>query len=348
MKNKIIMMMLFAGISSSALAVNVYKDKDTTLDIYGRLEYQFAHGDASFAGNDSRNQLGGRLGIYVTRDLSLLEETKVIGRLEWQVRTEKNDNKTKDKDLDARYAWLGLSHARYGELIGGRTQNPLYQVMRMTDKYKNFTPNVYNYGISTIDTSYQFNRQDGTFQWNGDFDGHQVRAAYVAGNGNSDNEVLDNAMMLSYRKMLKVGDLKITPAIAASEFNRKDNIQKKVTDGRKKHQQVMGGLQFDYDAMSLAVTAGKLAIERDNKSDNDYVSFDSVASYQFEKVKILGGYSFLDEDGQDIYEKEGWRAEAQLTMAKNTYLSVSYIKQLADKNVKTNDDAVIVGLRFDF
>ncbi len=348
MKNKIIMMMLFAGISSSALAVNVYKDKDTTLDIYGRLEYQFAHGDASFAGNDSRNQLGGRLGIYVTRDLSLLEETKVIGRLEWQVRTEKNDNKTKDKDLDARYAWLGLSHARYGELIGGRTQNPLYQVMRMTDKYKNFTPNVYNYGISTIDTSYQFNRQDGTLQWNGDFDGHQIRAAYVAGNGNSDNEVLDNAMMLSYRKMLKVGDLKITPAIAASEFNRKDNIQKKVTDGRKKHQQVMGGLQFDYDAMSLAVTAGKLTIERDNKSDNDYVSFDSVASYQFEKVKILGGYSFLDEDGQDIYEKEGWRAEAQLTMAKNTYLSVSYIKQLADKNVKTNDDAVIVGLRFDF
>ena len=348
MKNKIIMMMLFAGISSSALAVNVYKDKDTTLDIYGRLEYQFAHGDASFAGNDSRNQLGGRLGIYVTRDLSLLEETKVIGRLEWQVRTEKNDNKTKDKDLDARYAWLGLSHARYGELIGGRTQNPLYQVMRMTDKYKNFTPTVYNYGISTIDTSYQFNRQDGTLQWNGDFGGHQIRAAYVAGNGNSDNEVLDNAMMLSYRKMLKVGDLKITPAIAASEFNRKDNIQKKVTDGRKKHQQVMGGLQFDYDAMSLAVTAGKLSIERDNKSDNDYVSFDSVASYQFEKVKILGGYSFLDEDGQDIYEKEGWRAEAQLTMAKNTYLSVSYIKQLADKNVKTNDDAVIVGLRFDF
>lgn len=348
MKNKIIKIILLAGMSSSALAVNVYKDKETTLDIYGRLEYQFAHGDASFAGNDSRNQLGGRLGIYVARDLSLLEDTKVIGRLEWQVRTEKNDNKTKNKDLDARYAWLGLSHARYGELIGGRTQNPLYQVMRMTDKYKNFTPNVYNYGISTIDTSYQFNRQDGTLQWNGDFDGHQIRAAYVAGNGNSDNEVLDNAMMLSYRKMLKVGELKITPAIAASEFNRKDNIEKKVTDGRKKHQQVMGGLQFDYDAMSLAVTAGKLSIERDNKPDNDYVSFDSVASYQFEKVKILGGYSFLDEDGQDIYEKEGWRAEAQLTMAKNTYLSVSYIKELADKNVKTNDDAVIVGLRFDF
>ncbi len=48
----------------------------------------------------------------------------------------KDDNKTKDKDLDARYAYLGLSHAKYGELIAGRTKNPLYQVMRMTDKYK--------------------------------------------------------------------------------------------------------------------------------------------------------------------------------------------------------------------
>ncbi|WP_145515719.1 porin, partial [Yersinia aleksiciae] len=285
---------------------------------------------------------------YLTRDLSLFEDTKVIGRLEWQVRTEKNDNKTKDKDLDVRYAWLGLSHARYGELIGGRTQNPLYQVMRMTDKYKNFTPNVYNYGISSIDTSYQYNRQDGTLQWNGQFNGHQIQAAYVAGNGHGDNEALDNGMMISYRKMLKFGDLKITPAIAASEFNRKDNPQKNTTDGRKKHQQVMGGLQFDYDAVSLAITAGKLSIERDKKADNDYVSFDSVASYQFEKVKILGGYSFLDEDGQDIYEQEGWRAEAQLTLAKNTYLSLSYNKELASKNVKTNDDAVIAGLRYDF
>ncbi|AKP33049.1 porin [Yersinia aleksiciae] len=348
MKNKIIPILLLTGMSSSALAMNVYKDDETTLDIYGRLEYQFAHGDASFAGNDSRNQLGGRLGFYLTRDLSLFEDTKVIGRLEWQVRTEKNDNKTKDKDLDVRYAWLGLSHARYGELIGGRTQNPLYQVMRMTDKYKNFTPNVYNYGISSIDTSYQYNRQDGTLQWNGQFNGHQIQAAYVAGNGHGDNEALDNGMMISYRKMLKFGDLKITPAIAASEFNRKDNPQKNTTDGRKKHQQVMGGLQFDYDAVSLAITAGKLSIERDKKADNDYVSFDSVASYQFEKVKILGGYSFLDEDGQDIYEQEGWRAEAQLTLAKNTYLSLSYNKELASKNVKTNDDAVIAGLRYDF
>nr|WP_282557605.1 porin [Providencia burhodogranariea] len=348
MKTKIISLNILMCVSSSAYSMNIYKDKETLLDIYGRLEYQFAHGDASFAENDSRNQFSGRLGLYMERDLSLLDETKIIGKLEWQVRTEKDDNKTKDKDLDARYAYLGLSHARYGELIAGRTQNPLYQVMKMTDKYKNFTPNVYNYGISSIDDSYQYNRQDGTLQWNAQYDGHQLQVAYVAGNGNSNNEAFDNAMMISYRKMFSVGDFKITPAIAASEFKRKDNPKKKVTDGRKKNQQIMGGIQLDYKNASLAITAGKVSIERDKKSDNDFISFDSVASYQIDKVKFLAGYSFLDEDGKDIYEKEGWRTEAQLTLAKKTYLSLTYNKELANKNAKTNDDAVILGLRYDF
>lgn len=346
-KTKALLFITLSGVSSSSLAINVYKDKATTLDIYGRIEWQLANGDASFAKDDSRTQLGGRLGIYLTRDLPLLEDTKLVGRLEWQVRTEKDDNKTNDKDLDARYAYVGLSHAKYGELIGGRTKNPLYQVIRMTDKYKNFTPNVYNYGITTIDDSYQFNRQDGTLQWNADFDGHQVQLAYVFGNGNSNNGALDDGMMASYRKMFRAGDVKITPALAASQYNRKDNV--KTTDGRKKHSQVMGGLQLDYQDLSLAVTAGKVAIERDKKSDNDYVSFDSLISYQFTKeFKLLGGYSFLDEDGQDIYERKGWRIESQLSLAKNIYLSATYLKTLANKNEKINDDAVILGLRYDF
>lgn len=182
---------------------------------------------------------------------------------------------------------------------------------------------------------------------NGDFSGHQVQLAYVFGNGNSDNDALDNGMMASYRKMIKFGDVKITPAIAVSQYNRQDGV--KTTDGRKKHSQVMGGLQFDYSDLSLAVTAGKVSIERDNKSDNDYTSFDSVASYQFTKeFKVLGGYSILDEADEDVYEHEGWRIESQLTLAKNVYLSATYLNTLASKNEKVNDDAIIVGLRYDF
>jgi predicted porin len=346
-KANTLLFIALSGASSSALAVSVYKDKDTTLDIYGRIEWQLANGDASFAKDDSRSQLGGRLGFYLTRDLPLLEDTKLVGRLEWQVRTEKDDNKTNDKDLDARYSYLGLSHAKYGELIAGRTRNPLYQVMRMTDKYKNFTPNVYNYGITTIDDSYQFNRQDGTLQWNANFSGHQVQLAYVFGNGNSENDALDDGMMVSYRKMIKIGDVNITPAIAASQYNRQDGV--KTTDGRKKHSQLLGGLQLDYSDLSLAVTASKISIERDNKSDNNFTSFDSVLSYQFTKeFRVLGGYSFLDEAGKDVYRREGWRVESLLNLAQNVYLSATYLKTLANNNEKINDDAVIVGLRYDF
>ncbi|MGA6790806.1 porin, partial [Escherichia coli] len=51
---------------------------------------------------------------------------------------------------------------------------------------------------------------------------------------------------------------------------------------------------------------------------------------------------------KDIYEREGWRVESQLTLAKGVYLSATYLKTLANKNEKINDDAVIVGLRYDF
>ncbi|TDQ26898.1 putative porin [Raoultella sp. BIGb0149] len=334
------------SVSYSASAMNVYKDKKSTLDIYGRLEWQLAHGDASFAEDDSRSQLGGRLGLYLTHKLDLLDETKIVGRVEWQVRTEKNDNKTGDKDLDARYAYLGLSHKRYGELIGGRTKNPLYQVMKMTDRYKNFTPNVYSYGITTIDSSYQFNRQDGTVQWNGEFDGHQIQLAYVMGNGNSDNDALDDGIMASYRKTWSLADLQITPAIAASEYKRKEGI--KTTDGRKKHTQYIGGLQLDYGNISLATTVGRVAIARDNNSDNDYTSFDSLASWKYQKVRFLGGYSTLNENGKKYAERRGWRAETQLSLAKDTWLSLSYVKELANKNKPAHDDAFIAGLRYDF
>ncbi len=61
-KAKTLLFIALSGASTSALAISVYKDKATTLDIYGRIEWQLANGDASFAKDDSRSQIGGRLG----------------------------------------------------------------------------------------------------------------------------------------------------------------------------------------------------------------------------------------------------------------------------------------------
>lgn len=120
------------------------------------------------------------------------------------------------------------------------------------------------------------------------------------------------------------------------------------TDGRNQNDQIMGGLQLGYKAYEVAVTALRTSISRDNNSDNNYKGMDSLISYNFGTVKVLTGYSFLNEDGKDIAEKEDWRAEAQLTLAEDTWLSFTYDKEFASKNKKTNDDALIVGLRYDF
>ena len=346
MKLKNYSLILLMGMSSSAFALNVYNKDGNTLDIYGRVEGKIASGQNSFAGSESRSDLGGRVGIYLTRDLDILPDTKIVGRLEWQVRTEKNDNNTGESDMEARYSYVGLSNKTWGELITGRTKNPLYQVMKMTDKYKNFTPNIYSYGITTIDDSYQFNRQDGTVQWNAKFAGNEIQLAWVSGNGNSDNEALDYGAMASYRKSFKFGDFRITPALAASRYKRQDGVV--TTDGRNQNDQIMGGLQLSYKAYEVAVTALRTSISRDNKSDNNYKGMDSLISYKFGTVKVLTGYSFLNEDGKDIAEKEDWRAEAQLTLAEDTWVSFTYDKEFASKNKKTNDDALIVGLRYDF
>ncbi|MHA6307351.1 MULTISPECIES: porin [Hafnia] len=346
MKLKQITLLLLFGISSSTYAMNVYNKDGNTLDIYGRLEGQMASGENSFAGSETRNDLGGRLGIYLTRDLDFLPETKIVGRLEWQVRTEKNDNNTDESDLEARYAYVGLSNKTWGELITGRTKNPLYQVIKMTDKYKNFTPNIYSYGITTIDDSYQFNRQDGTVQWNANFAGNEIQLAWVSGNGNSNNEALDYGAMASYRNTFKLGEIKITPAIAASRYKRQDGVV--TTDGRNQNDQIMAGLQIGYKNFEASLTALKTSIARDNKSDNDYKGMDSLISYKFGNLKFLTGYSFLNEKDKNIDEKKDWRAEAQLTLARNTWLSFTYDKALASKNEKINDDALIVGLRYDF
>ncbi|EOI1329057.1 TPA: porin [Citrobacter koseri] len=345
MKIKMISLILLTGMTTSSYAMSIYNKDGNTLDIYGRVEGKIASGENSYAGSETRTNLGGRLGIYLTRDLDFIPETKIVGRLEWQVRTEKNDSNTGDSDLKARYSYIGLSNKTWGELIVGRTKNPLYQVMKMTDKYKNFTPNIYSYGITTIDDSYQFNRQDGTVQWNAKFAGNEIQLAWVAGNGNS-NEALDYGAMASYRNTLRLGDFRLTPAIAASRYKRQDGV--KTTDGRNQNDQIMAGLQLSYKNVEAAVTALRTSIARDNKSDNDFKGMDSLLSWKYGKFKFLTGYSFLDEKDKSVYEKEDWRVETQITLADDTWLSFTYDKAFANKNQKVNDDALIVGLRYDF
>jgi predicted porin len=326
-------------------AQNVFDDDINKLDIYGRVEAQIAKGDESFASDDDlAGRMTGRLGFNMSRELSAFEDSRVLGKFEWQMRTETNDTRLDEgEDLEARYNYIGIENHNWGMVIFGRTKNPMYQVMKITDKYKNYTPSIYNYGISSIDSSYKFNRQDATLQYNADFGIHEIQAAYVVGNGESDT--LDNAMMASYRMNYKGEGFRVSPAIAVSQFNRKDD---NTDTKRKQHSQIMTGIEAAMNGFTIGLTADYVNIEENSGSEDKYFGVDSIVAYQWDAFKVLAGYSFLDQKDESINEKEDWRVEGQWTLARKTYLSLTYDRELATKNDKSKDDAITLGLRYDF
>lgn len=344
MKKTRVASLLLSALSTPVLAVDVYDDGTNSLSVYGRAEGQIGNGDESFSSEGTQGRMTGRLGFLFGRELSVIEDTSVIAKLEWQMRTEKNDTKLNEgKDIEARYTYIGLHNKTWGELILGRTKNPMYQVMRITDKYKNVTPNIYNYGLSSIDTSYAYNRQDSTLQWNSQLGVNEFQAAYVLGNG--ENDRLDYGLMGSYRSQFKLGDFIIKPAVAISQFNRAD---KGIADtSRKQHNQTMAGFEVGYKKINFGFTADYVDIKQDHGHDR-YFGIDTLISYGFDDLKVLIGYSFLDERDQDIYEKEDWRIEGQWTIARKTYLSLTYDRELAASNKDSDDDGITLGLRYDF
>ncbi|EPS0982179.1 porin [Vibrio vulnificus] len=325
--------------TSFAHAQTVYDVQTNKLDIYGRVEGQIINNS-----DDTLGKLGGRLGFDMSRELDVIENSRVIGKFEWQVRTETNDTRLDaGEDLEARYNYIGLENDNWGMVIFGRTKNPLYQVMKMTDKYKNYTPGIYNFGISSIDTSYKYNRQDATLQYNGEFGIHEIQAAYVFGNG--ENERLDHGVMTSYRMNYKGDGFKISPAIALSQYQR-DN--KNTSTKRKQHDQILAGIEASFNQFTFSLTGNKTNIELDNGGDEKYFGLDSLIAYKWDQFQLLAGYSFLDEKNEDIYEKEDWRVEGQWTLARRTFLSLTFDRELAAKNTSSEDKSITLGLRYDF
>ncbi|WP_165313580.1 porin [Vibrio ziniensis] len=332
-------------ISGTALAQNVYNDDTNKIDIYGRLEAQIAKGEESFtAEKEWAGRMSGRLGFSMSKELKAINNSRAIGKFEWQVRTEQNDTRfAEGEDLEARYNYVGIENDNLGTLIFGRTKNPMYQVMKITDQYKNFTPGIYNFGLSSIDTSYSFNRQDSTLQYEGKFGIHEIQAAYIL--GNNENERLDNGFMASYRMNFKGKSLDLSPALAISQFNRDDE---NTDTSRKQHNQIMAGVELAQSNFTFGVTADYVKIDLDDQSSEKYFGIDSVIAYKWHNFKVLAGYNFLDQNDESEYEKEDWRVEGQWTLARGTYLSLTYDRELVVKHEDSNDDGITFGLRYDF
>ncbi|ROQ21962.1 MULTISPECIES: porin [Gammaproteobacteria] len=336
---------VIGGLSCAAHGQTVYKDADNTLDIYGRLQAQVGNDWERSEDSGADTHMGGRLGISMSRALSAfddspLEGTRVVGKYEWQVNTEKYETNTNaDGTWNARYAYLGLSNKKYGDLLFGRTQNPLWQAIKITYKYMNWVPNTNSYLLTRIDNSYQFNRQDGTIQWNFSHGNHLFEAAYVMGNGNSSDKV-DDGTMASYRYTYKSGDITLIPVLAYSDFNASQaSIEDK---NEKEHQQIIGGLDFYYGDLNIGFTANHQILTDYDNSERKFNGFDGLVAYDMGRTRLTLGYSSIQEVSV-TRKKEDWRAELRYRLASQTYLSATY---LSDR-VK-DENSYVFGLRFYF
>lgn len=334
-------------LTASATAVTVYNNKGTKLDINGRLEAQI--GNEWTDEHTNATNLTGRLGFNVKQKID--EQFDLFGKLEWQVNTQKNDTENKEDNWDIRYGYLGIDGREWGSVMVGRTRNPMYQWMNITDRYMNFTSNVYSNWVATrIDSSYQWNRQDGTLQYEYTYGGLDLRAAYVMGNG-AGGSTVDNGYMasLGYRIEVPIEDipLKIKPVIAWQKMT-KDPQDTTLSGNYTDYIQQGAGLRLSYGDAYLGINLGKQTYQQQGKPDKDYDAFDSLAEYWFtDRVALRGGYSQLIESDNDYVHRKQWITEVEYLLKKNVHVSATYLYDNRD-SYDSAENLWVFGLRYDF
>lgn len=334
-------------ISSITEAVTVYDKNGTLLNIYGRIEAQV--GNSWEAEQKSATNLTGRLGFEAKQQLD--EDFTLFGKLEWQVNTQKNDTKNEEDNWDIRYGYVGVENKDLGKIMVGRTRNPMYQWMGITDRYMNYTSNVYsNWVGSRIDSSYQWNRQDGTLQYEYQKNNLDIRTAYVMGNG-AGSSTVDNGYMASlgytFDFPITETSLKIKPVLAWQKMS-KDPEDKTLSGKYTDYTQKGAGLRFSYGKAYLGVNVGKQTYEREGNPDRNFKAFDSIAEYWVaDKVALRGGYSQLIESENDYAHRKQWITEAEYRLKKNVHLSATYIYDNRD-SYESAEDLWTLGLRYEF
>lgn len=328
-------------------AVTVYDNQSTQLNIYGRIEAQI--GNEWTDKHSTAANLTGRIGFEATQKLD--QQFTLFGKLEWQVNTQKNDTKNPDSNWDIRYGYIGIASKDFGQLMIGRTRNPMYQWMGITDRYMNYTANVYsNWVGSRIDSSYQWNRQDGTLQYEYTHGDLNIRTAYVMGNG-ATKSTIDKGYMASMGYMFELPildtPLKIKPVIAWQKMS-KNRDDKTLSGNYTDYVQKGAGLRLSYGKAYLGINIGKQTYQQKGKPDKNYDAFDSLAEYWFTKeIALRGGYSQLIESQNDYTHRKQWITEAEYRLKKNVHFSATYIRD-GREAYSTVENLWILGLRYEF
>ncbi|EIW6162777.1 porin [Salmonella enterica subsp. enterica serovar Saintpaul] len=166
MKSKVALAVVCAlALTATAHAAEVYKDKTTSVDVYGFVngEHTFTEHGKSTGDDGSEAQLG------VKGKQQLNDNFALIGQYEGRVKSAQHGQRHR---LQNRKAWVGIDADQYGALTIGRQDGVIYQVAGLSDMAINLS------GMGIGADQGLLGRADGIIQYANSFDFVKVVSQY--------------------------------------------------------------------------------------------------------------------------------------------------------------------------
>ncbi|MGR7921072.1 porin [Zobellella denitrificans] len=323
MKKTILALTIPALFATSASAVTVYSDEGSQVDVYGRIQYDLGE----LKGVDSED-IGGdgsaRLGLNVKYGLN--QDVDLIGKLEWQVTAESNDD-AKTSDIDARYAWAGFRFMGTTDLTFGKSENPYVQLSDVTDIFNLFGASAYDHGFR-IDDQVRVSYAD---------QGFDLRAAYAFADENRTSDAAGTAenqysLSAGYAFAAGPGELGLVAAYEQLSFKDTKDLDKWGL-----------GVNYAIDGFYFGVTYG----QADQAAGYDADQWEAVASYNVDAWTLAAGFNFKKFDSAHIgprVDVEDYILAAQYALNAKTKLYAEYV---IDETVDAND-RYGVGIQYNF
>ncbi|MFH7564372.1 porin [Oceanimonas smirnovii] len=331
MKKTILALTIPALFATSASAVTVYSDEGAKVDIYGRIQYEA--GEMKYkSGSNEANNFGGegeaRLGVNV--EYALNNDIDLIGKLEWQVVAE-GDDATGSDSLDTRYAWAGYRFQDTTELTFGRSQDPIAQVLYLSDIF-----NIFGGRAGYGDTFELNDKVDDQVRVSYAANGLDLRGAYAfsdgyklekAGNGSE----LNNQWSLSAGYVFPVG----VGLYAAYEQQ----------DVRGKFDSIdawFAGASYTVDGFFFS----GLYTQRE-QGDVDTKGFELTGTYNVDAWTLLAQYSYEETDNnvRDFDSIDAWTLGVQYDLTAKAKLYAEY--EINDDDLN-RDDRYGMGIQYNF
>ncbi|WP_019933972.1 porin [Oceanimonas smirnovii] len=333
MKKTILALTIPALFATSASAVTVYSDEGAKVDIYGRIQYEA--GEMGFKKDDATaNNFGGegeaRLGVNV--EYALNNDIDLIGKLEWQVVAE-GDDATGSDNLSTRYAWAGYRFQDTTELTFGRSQDPIAQVLYLSDIFNIFG------GRAGYGDRFELNdKVDDQVRVSYAANGLDLRGAYAfsdgyklekAGNGSE----LDNQWSLSAGYTFPVG----VGVYAAYE---QQDVRGKNEDSIDAW---FAGASYTVDGFFFS----GLYTQREYK-DIDTKGFELTGTYNVDAWTLLAQYSYeeVEETAKPDFDSiDAWTLGVQYDLTAKAKLYAEY--EINDDDLN-RDDRYGMGIQYNF